>query len=208
MEFERNLGPCIRDEFEASATAELGFALVDRALRPIAMDEGAASILSAISDANCACDAGCTLQRLPLEILEQIRVTDIPEAAEKEMRFISANQCYSARVCLMQSGESAVPGPWIILRFERDAETTDALAELSMTCRLTDREKEALGAIAIGLTSKEVAHRMNISPSTVKAFLRLIKIKTGARNRADIVARLLDPRDRSGHYQDAISPLL
>ncbi len=57
---------------------------------------------------------------------------------------------------------------------------------------LTDREKEALIGVAMGLTSKELAVRMKISPNTVKAFLRLIMVKMGATTRAGIVGRLLD----------------
>ena len=45
----------------------------------------------------------------------------------------------------------------------------------------------------LGLTSKEVAIRMNISPNTVKAFLRLVMGKMGVTTRAGIVAKLLEP---------------
>ena len=199
---ELNCEPAIGNNFETPAMADQGLALIDLAFQPIAMDEGAASILSAISDETRSSTEEGVSEALPAAILEQIRLLALPESASKEMRFIAANQCYSARACLMQSGESTASAGWIVLRLERNAHASDALAVLSTTCRLTQREKEALSALAIGLTSKEVAQRMNISPSTVKMFLRLIKIKTGARNRADIVARLLDPTDRSGHYQD------
>lgn len=195
-----------RNEMGARRIAELGVALFDRACHPIAMDDGAASILSAISNESRCGDAFSPSEELPRSLIEHVRLVGLDEPALKEVRFIAAEHCYSARACLIQSGKAAIAGPWIVLRFERDAQASDALAELSITCGLTEREREALSAIAIGLTSKEVAQRMKISPSTVKVFLRLIKIKTGARNRADIVARLLDPRDRSGHYQDFGGP--
>lgn len=193
------------DGFGTSGLAEQGFAIIDRGCQPIAMDAGAASILSAASDVSRGGDAASTPDRLPPAVLEHVRRMGLHDPASKEVRFIAANHCYTARACVMQSGDTATSGAWIALRFERDAERSDALAELSMTCGLTDREREALSAIAIGLTSKEAAHRMNISPATVKVFLRLIKLKTGARNRADIVARLLDPRDRSGRYHEAVA---
>lgn len=196
------------DETETRGIAELGLALIDRAFHPIAMDEGAASILSAIPSECRSGDAAFVPQKLPPVLLDHVRLMGVKEAASKEVHFIAANHCYSARASVMQSGKPPAAGPWILLRFERDLEGSEALAELSTTCGLTEREKEALGAIAIGLTSKEVAHRMNISPSTVKAFLRLIKIKTGARNRADLVAKLLDPRHRSGQRKEEAAPPL
>ena len=39
---------------------------------------------------------------------------------------------------------------------------------------LTRREQETVELLTLGLTSKEIASRMNISPNTVKAFFRLI----------------------------------
>jgi DNA-binding CsgD family transcriptional regulator len=42
-----------------------------------------------------------------------------------------------------------------------------------------------------GLSGKEMAIRMNISPNTVKAFVRLIMIKMGVSSRSAIVARAL-----------------
>jgi len=42
-----------------------------------------------------------------------------------------------------------------------------------------------------GLTSKEIADRMNISPNTVKAFIRQIMMKTRASTRSGIVGKVL-----------------
>ena len=68
----------------------------------------------------------------------------------------------------------------------------DAVHQVGVEYSLTDREQEALIGVAMGLTSKELAVRMKISPNTVKAFLRLIMVKMGATTRAGIVGRLLD----------------
>ena len=42
-----------------------------------------------------------------------------------------------------------------------------------------------------GLSSKEIANRMDVSPNTVKTFLRLIMIKMGVSSRAAIVAKVI-----------------
>jgi len=45
-----------------------------------------------------------------------------------------------------------------------------------------------------GFTSKEIAQRMNISPNTVKAFIRLVMVKMGASTRSGIVGMIVCPR--------------
>jgi DNA-binding CsgD family transcriptional regulator len=72
----------------------------------------------------------------------------------------------------------------------------DAVHRAGMDYHLTDREQEALIGVTMGLTSKELATRMNISPNTVKAFLRLLMIKMGVPTRAGIVGKLLDQNSR------------
>ena len=83
----------------------------------------------------------------------------------------------------------------IALHLEKDFSASDAAQELAAKYNLTEREQEALGGILMGFSSKEVAERMNISPNTVKAFLRLIMIKMGVTRRAGIVAKILENRD-------------
>jgi DNA-binding NarL/FixJ family response regulator len=42
-----------------------------------------------------------------------------------------------------------------------------------------------------GLSSKEIADRMNISSNTVKTFLRLIMIKMGVSSRMAVVRKII-----------------
>jgi DNA-binding CsgD family transcriptional regulator len=65
------------------------------------------------------------------------------------------------------------------------------LTQVSEQFNLTQREGEALGYLLQGLSSKEIASRMNVSPNTVKAFLRLIMIKTGASSRSAILGKIM-----------------
>jgi DNA-binding CsgD family transcriptional regulator len=57
---------------------------------------------------------------------------------------------------------------------------------------LTKREQETLEHLAKGLTTKEIASRMEISPNTAKAFLRLVMIKMGAQNRASVMSKIIE----------------
>ena len=55
---------------------------------------------------------------------------------------------------------------------------------------LTAREREVMGHLLQGLTSKEIAQNMNISPNTVKAFFRLVMTKMGVNTRAGLIGRV------------------
>lgn len=57
---------------------------------------------------------------------------------------------------------------------------------------LTRREGEALAMCLRGHGTKEIAHEMGISVSTAKSFLRLVCIKMGVSNRAEILSKVLD----------------
>lgn len=56
--------------------------------------------------------------------------------------------------------------------------------------RLTQREQQTVELLTLGLTSKEIARRMNISPNTVKAFFRLVMTKMAVSTRSGIVGKI------------------
>jgi putative toxin-antitoxin system antitoxin component (TIGR02293 family) len=88
-----------------------------------------------------------------------------------------------------------------------EAEWNATRREIDVLARqyhLTDREQEALRGIAMGSTGKELAARMGVSPTTVKAFIRLIMIKMGSSTRAELVARLARERAELASDADAI----
>ena len=58
---------------------------------------------------------------------------------------------------------------------------------------LTSREQEAIEFLVLGLTNKEIANRMNISPNTVKAFIKLIMMKMRVSTRSAVVSTILIP---------------
>lgn len=55
--------------------------------------------------------------------------------------------------------------------------------------RLPPRQREVLGLLARGLTNKEIAQRLGISPATVKIHVARLTAWLGAVNRTDAVAR-------------------
>jgi DNA-binding CsgD family transcriptional regulator len=65
------------------------------------------------------------------------------------------------------------------------------LSQVCQQFKLTQREREVLEYLLQGMSSKVIANRMNLSPSTVKGFVRLIMIKTGVSSRSAIVAKIM-----------------
>lgn len=57
--------------------------------------------------------------------------------------------------------------------------------------RLSEREGSCVTHLVQGMTDKEIANQLGISEYTVKAHLKQVRKKTGACNRAGIIARVL-----------------
>jgi DNA-binding CsgD family transcriptional regulator len=66
--------------------------------------------------------------------------------------------------------------------------------EISERYGLTARERETVQFLREGFTSKEIAQRMEISPNTVKAFIRLVMVKMGVSTRSGIVGKIVCPK--------------
>jgi DNA-binding NarL/FixJ family response regulator len=52
---------------------------------------------------------------------------------------------------------------------------------------LTEREREVMGLVGLGLSNDEIARRLVVSPATAKTHVSRIMIKMGARDRAQLV---------------------
>jgi DNA-binding NarL/FixJ family response regulator len=79
----------------------------------------------------------------------------------------------------------------VALRLQRAHSVSETLDHVAANYHLTEREHETLRGVANGLTSKEMAFRMNISANTVKVFLRFIMIKVGVNTRTELAAKIL-----------------
>lgn len=52
---------------------------------------------------------------------------------------------------------------------------------------LTDREREVMGLVALGLSNEEIGQRLYMSPATAKTHVSRAMLKLGARDRAQLV---------------------
>src|SRR3954468_8568136 len=73
---------------------------------------------------------------------------------------------------------------------------------------LTPREREVMGLVAMGLTNREIAERLVVSPATAKTHVSRAMLKLHARDRAQLVVlayqtRLVEPRRTGDHRAPA-----
>ena len=89
------------------------------------------------------------------------------------------------------ASRSDVPSYATAVLFERSAERSIDIAKAAAEFQLSDRERETVVHLMQGLTSKEIAQRMGISPYTVKTYVKLVMIKLGVTTRSGIVGKLV-----------------
>ena len=165
-----------------------GLILLDAALRPIASDEGAARILVS-QTTHSKVQSGLPLP-LPPEVVTCIQTRIAGDTTSATAQFVAGNRRYKCQVYALTPQDLFSPNV-IAVHMETEADLNDPIAEIAAEYDLTDRERVALKGIAMGLTTKELATYMNIKENTVKAFVRLIMLKLGIRNRTAIMARIL-----------------
>jgi DNA-binding CsgD family transcriptional regulator len=81
--------------------------------------------------------------------------------------------------------------PRTAVLIERGHRASVELAQVAEQYHLTPREREAMALLLHGLTSRQIAERMHVSPNTVKAFLRLIMLRMSVSTRSGIVGKIL-----------------
>ena len=114
------------------------------------------------------------------------------DGAGGKLRVSIGDEHYLCRTFFIQQQNGATGEPSIALYLHRDTSFTDAINDIAAEYHLSDREQQALRGIAIGLSAKEMADQMDISPNTVKSFLRIVMIKLGVGTRAGILAGCLN----------------
>jgi DNA-binding CsgD family transcriptional regulator len=177
---------------------ESGLILTDESLKPIAFDQGAAAILRhSDSTEDLQSTAGC---RIPEEIVKAVRDHKTQEIPDLEIKFRIGTKQYLCRPFLLK-----LSGPartfQIALHVEVDRSCPDLVDAFASNYALTARERETLALLSLGLTSKELAERMDVSVNTIKAFLRHLSAKIGVSTRSEIFAKMLQQKDRSRHEQ-------
>ena len=167
---------------------------MDSSLNPIAADRGATAILGVSSPG-----ANGRQTILPKELQEVLKNHD-PENLPENLQVRIGNAGYNCRAFIIYPHDDAAeagPPMMVALHFKKDASVSNSISRVAALYHLTDREQQALEGIAAGLTSKEIAAGMNISPNTVKSFLRIIMLKMGVATRVGLVRKVLEDKDNT-----------
>jgi len=172
-----------------------GFLLLDASLRPIYASEEAVAILSypAVSSKNK--NLGNSLQSKIRSLLHSNGKHNGHHNGFSPSKFLmevpSGKRRYQLRAFSVKSNLGIVRGPAIALLLERNHRGPLHLESVALKFRLTPREKETVDLLLQDLSTKQIAARMDISPYTVKAFLRSVMLKVGAKNRTGIIGKIL-----------------
>lgn len=128
-------------------------------------------------------------QDLRLLVAAKIPIDQFSKGSQlKTVEFMSGRRRYRCTAHPLEiHGKSPVTTAFLL---HRCPSTELMLFGISARYNLTARERETTGYLLHGLTSKEIAQQMNISPNTVKAFMRLVMTKMGVTTRAGIVGRM------------------
>ncbi len=171
----------------ALAASSEGFLLLDSSMSPIFINPAAAQILTYPQQFE-------TKESVAANVAGRIRSMLLPTNSSRGPALVSNFQsgkrvyrCRSFPVSTV-AGETAPLSIAVLL--ERPSARSLSLAQLSERFNLTLREQEVSQYILQGLTSKEIALKMGISPNTVKAFLRLIMVKMGVSTRSGIAGKV------------------
>jgi DNA-binding CsgD family transcriptional regulator len=176
-------------ETDLSILARPGLAVVDRSLNLVALNLEAIQILTFPAPPDEIANLeGWLTKRIRKDLVDRRS----PAALNFVERFKSSKRTYHCRSFpLNLNGNAQVPGhPALVLLLERSTDGAIKLNEISTRFGLTPREQETVKLLFEGLTSKEIADRMKISPNTVKAFLRLVMVKMGVSTRSGIIGKI------------------
>jgi DNA-binding CsgD family transcriptional regulator len=175
-----------KDVIATSITSE-GFLLLDSSLNPTFVNPVAAQILVYPEKPEAQ-------KNLSSYLASRIRSTLFSQPSSNGLalvpRFLSGRRTYWCRSFEVNSTANGHSQASLAVLLERtSAAKSTSLAQLSKRFHLTTREQEVAQFLLEGLTSKEIGLRMQISPNTVKAFLRLIMVKMGVSTRSAIVGK-------------------
>lgn len=187
---KRDSEPLVSDTFAklevAPHVSAVGFLVVDSSLEPMSFNAEAVRILTYPSKV-------ADVKHLDLLLAEKIRTSLVRSDHAGGSPFVSEFQSGRRRYfCRVLSPDSQFKGSsCVVVLLERGPAGLAPLSQITERFKLTRREREVLGLLLQGLTSKEMASRLNISPNTVKVFLRLIMTKMGVSSRSAVLPKII-----------------
>ncbi len=171
--------------------SDTGFLLLDAALKPLYVNAEAGEILFHPEKPTKAKDLAA---RLASKIRTIVTNGGSNGRTAVHNEFVSGSRRYLCRlfgVHLPGNGSNGSKGSSWALLIERGPEATADILKICDQYHLTPREGEAVRLLVRGLANKEIAARMEISPNTLKVFLRLAMMKMGVSSRSEIMSKFI-----------------
>jgi len=165
-----------------------GFLLLDSSLRPIYANQDAVGILCYPTIPK---PSKAAMQAIRKRIDSLLRGHLPTLGSPSLVEFPSGRRRYLMRAFYLDSHVKNPLQPAYAVLMERGHHVLLELAHVCTQYNLTSREFETMRLLLGGLTSKEIASRMEISPNTVKVFLRQIMLKMGVTTRAGIIGKFV-----------------
>jgi len=172
--------------------ASLALVLFDSAFRLLSYNAEAIRILTYPRDAKA-------IHPLARHIEDQLRPHLNPLRSPRialTPAFQSGRREYGIRIFTLNnhrkasaSSNSSYPAHAVLL--ERRDRQLAGFSSVAARFHLTPREQEILLFLSEGMTSKEMANQMGISPHTVRAFFRLIMAKMQVSTRSGIIGKIV-----------------
>jgi DNA-binding CsgD family transcriptional regulator len=168
--------------------SDVGFILLDSSFKLLAANGEALRVLAFPTDP-------ARIQRVDTFLGDKLRtglMVGRGSAATFVSEFRSGRRRYTC-AALRLEGRPNSNGGAVLLLLERPAQHFVELTTLAAEYDLTPRERESVEFLVQGLTTKEIAVRMSVSPSTISTFLRLVMVKMGTNSRNGIVGKIVHP---------------
>jgi DNA-binding CsgD family transcriptional regulator len=186
-------GPCHKARHPANQG--VGLLLMDSSLNPISCNDETIRILSYP-------EAPEHIRRLKVFLTDTIRARLLNRQSPQHSRFVtefvSGKRRYRCWVFHLDRHLSGSSQPALELLLERNPSGLLFLPRIARQFNFSRREQQAVELLLQGLSNKEIANRMNISPNTVNTFFRLIMIKMGVSSRSGILAKMIKASFSSG----------
>lgn len=174
-----------------TSTSAEGFLLLNSELNPIFFNRAAAEIL-------CYPQKIDSKEHFDDYLASRVRANLVRDESSRTPKFVSdfqsgrrRYQCRSYRVNALAQGD---PRCTLAIILDRASDRSLSITQVTEKFHLSTREREVLPYLLNGLTTKEIASGMDISPNTVKVFLRMIMFKMGVSTRSGILGKAFTVR--------------
>lgn len=177
-----------RQEKTAPQGSSVALLLMDSSLKPIFASAEAMRILAYPDNPQKVRSLG----RLVGDKIRSHLLNKAPSGSNPSLKeFPSGKRRYQCSAFSIDFYPNNIHQPAVALLIERNHRGLREVLHMAQQFHLTQRERKTVEFLMHGLTSKEIANQMKISPNTVKAFLRLIMIKLDVSTRSGIIGKIM-----------------